>query len=94
MFEYFNSDSVDFGSIVGLVVLLVWVNGNLVKVVYIYLCLEWMVLVVGKELMVKFIIEFKGKKIVVIKGIDLYFFLLCVLYENGFKKSNVEIVYL
>lgn len=92
--EYFNVGSVDFVLIVGFVVVFVWVNGSLVCIVYVVSCLEWIVLLVCKDLLVCSFVEFKGCKVVVIKGIDFYLFLFCSLYSVGLDKNDLCIVYL
>lgn len=92
VFEYLNSGVVDFGLVVGLVLVFVCVNGNLIYMVYVFLCFEWMVLVVCKDLLICLFVDFKGKKIVVMCGIDLFLFMLCVLYMVGLICDDVEIV--
>lgn len=76
---------------VGFVVFLVWVNGLFIQVIDIYLQLEWLVIVVGLDSDIVLLEDFKGVFVVVMKGIDFYFFFLQVFEEGGFLFVDVEV---
>jgi len=90
--QYLASGSVDFSPPAGSSALLGRINGNPLKVIYVYQRPNWIQLVVKKDSSIQTVADLKGKKVAVTRGSDAYFFLARALEQVGLKTSDVQIV--
>lgn len=96
LFELFNVGNVDFFvDVVDIVLVFVQVVG--VCLIY-FVCEIFLfvvqVILVGEYLLLKFLVELKGKCIVVIKVVGSYYLLIVVLVSVGFEFFDIQLVYL
>src|SRR6202167_3628273 len=73
--EFLNAGSIDFGSTAGSAALLSKVNGNPIKLIYVYSRPELNALVTRKDTAINKIEDLKGKRVAVTRGTDPHIFL-------------------
>ena len=92
--EFLNAGSLDFGSTAGAAALIGKINGNPIKLVYVYSRPEWTALVTRKDTGIAKVADLKGKRVAVTRGTDPHIFLVRALQEAKLTEKDVKLVLL
>jgi sulfonate transport system substrate-binding protein len=92
--EFLNAGSLDFGSTAGAAALIGKVNGNPIKLIYVFSRPEWTALVTPGASPIKTVADLKGQRIAVTRGTDPHIFLVRALAGAGLSEKEVKLVLL
>jgi sulfonate transport system substrate-binding protein len=92
--EFLNAGSLDFGSAAGAAALIGKVNGNPIRMIYVFSRPEWTALVTQKDSPIKTVADLKGQRIAVTRGTDPHIFLVRALAWAGLSEKDVKLVLL
>jgi sulfonate transport system substrate-binding protein len=92
--EFLNAGSLDFGSAAGAAALIGKVNGNPIRMIYVFSRPEWTALVTQKDSPIKTVADLKGQRIAVTRGTDPHIFLVRALAGAGLSEKDVKLVLL
>ncbi|MGE0417168.1 MAG: aliphatic sulfonate ABC transporter substrate-binding protein [Acetobacteraceae bacterium] len=90
--EFLNAGSLDFGSTAGAAALVGRINGNPIRMVYVYSRPEWTALVTKGDSPIKSVADLKGQRIAVTRGTDPHIFLVRALATAGLTEKDVKLV--
>src|SRR6186997_239695 len=92
--EFLNAGSIDFGSTAGAAALVAKINGNPIKLIYVYSRPEWTALVTRKDTTIAKPTDLKGKRVAVTRGTDPHIFLVRALQTAGLTERDITPVLL
>src|SRR5471032_1233883 len=92
--EFLNAGSIDFGSTAGSAALVAKINGNPIKLIYVFSRPEWTALVTTKDSKIATVADLKGKRVAVTRGTDPHIFLVCALLDAGLGEKDITPVLL
>src|SRR5947207_8286003 len=92
--EFLNAGSIDFGSTAGSAALVAKINGNPIKLIYVYSQPEWTALVTRKDTGISKIEDLKGKRVAVTRGTDPHIFLVRALLSKNLTEKDITPVLL
>src|SRR5438105_15234605 len=92
--EFLSAGSIDFGSSAGAAALVAKINGNPIKLIYVYSRPEWTALVTRKDTAIATIADLKGKRVAVTRGTDPHIFLVRALLAAGLSEKDIQPVLL
>ncbi|MCS6877442.1 MAG: aliphatic sulfonate ABC transporter substrate-binding protein [Geminicoccaceae bacterium] len=92
--EFLNAGSLHFGSTAGAAALLGRINGNPIKIVYVFSKPEWTALVTRPDTGIARVEDLRGRRVAATKGTDPFIFLLRALDRHGLAAKDVQLVLL
>jgi sulfonate transport system substrate-binding protein len=92
--EFLNAGSIDFGSTAGAAALIGKINGNPIKMIYVYSHPEWTALVTMPNSPIQRVADLKGQRVAVTRGTDPDIFLVRALATAGMTEHDVKLVLL
>ncbi len=90
--EFLNAGSLDFGSSAGAAALVSGINGNPIRMIYVYSRPEWTALVTKGDSPIRTVADLKGQRVAVTRGTDPHIFLVRALAEAGLSEKDVKLV--
>jgi sulfonate transport system substrate-binding protein len=92
--EFLNAGSLDFGSTAGAASLIGKVNGNPIKLIYVFSRPEWTALVTRADSKINAVTDLKSERVAVTRGTDPHIFLIRALATAGLSEKDVKLVLL
>src|SRR5260221_4225103 len=87
--QFLNAGSINFGSTAGSAALVARVNGNPIKLVYVYSRPEWTALVTTRDSAINKVEDLKGKKVAMVRGTDPHIFAVRALLAAGLSDKDI-----